>query len=46
MSGIILFLIIISPQVIADGEPGFSHSALGAGECLLQLLQDYSLVWC
>ena len=46
MSGIILFLIIISPQVIADGEPGFSPSALGAGECLLQLLQDYSLVWC
>ncbi|MFV0394109.1 MAG: PTS sugar transporter subunit IIC [Coprobacillaceae bacterium] len=31
MAGVILFLIIISPQVIADGAPGFGHSALGAG---------------
>lgn len=26
-----LFLITISPQVIADGQPGFGHAALGAG---------------
>jgi PTS system cellobiose-specific IIC component len=31
MAGIILFLIIITPQVITDGQPGFNHSALGAG---------------
>lgn len=31
MAGVILFLIIISPQVIADGALGFTHSALGAG---------------
>ncbi|MCW3744198.1 hypothetical protein OM428_02600 [Enterococcus gallinarum] len=38
MSGIILFLIIISPQVIADGEPGFSHSALGAGGMFIAIV--------
>jgi PTS system cellobiose-specific IIC component len=27
MAGIILFLIIITPQVITDGQPGFNHSA-------------------
>ena len=31
MAGVILFLIIITPQVIKDGQPGFGHSALGAG---------------
>lgn len=31
MSGIVLFLIVITPQVIESGEPGFNHSALGAG---------------
>lgn len=30
-SGLITFLIIISPQVIADGTIGFGHEALGAG---------------
>lgn len=31
LSGLVLFLITISPQVIADGQPGFGHAALGAG---------------
>lgn len=30
-SGLILFLIAITPEVIAEGEPGFGSSALGAG---------------
>jgi PTS system cellobiose-specific IIC component len=38
MSGVILFLIIISPQVIADGQPGFSHSALGAGGMFVAII--------
>lgn len=31
LSSVSLFLIIISPQVIKDGAPGFGHSAMGAG---------------
>lgn len=31
MAGTILFLIIITPQVITDGQSGFNHSTLGAG---------------
>lgn len=31
LSGVILFLIIITPQVILSGNPGFGHEALGAG---------------
>lgn len=31
MTGLIMFLIVISPQVIADGTIGFGHDALGAG---------------
>uniref|UniRef100_UPI00403F8205 PTS sugar transporter subunit IIC n=1 Tax=Candidatus Enterococcus willemsii TaxID=1857215 RepID=UPI00403F8205 len=38
MSGLILFLVIISPQVIADGQPGFSHSALGAGGMFVAII--------
>ncbi|MDF9824283.1 PTS system cellobiose-specific IIC component [Breznakia sp. PF5-3] len=30
-SGIILFLISITPEVVAEGAPGFGSSALGAG---------------
>lgn len=30
-SGLILFLIAITPEVIAEGNPGFGSSALGAG---------------
>lgn len=31
LSGLILFLIAITPQVVADETVGFGHSALGAG---------------
>lgn len=31
LSGLILFIIIITPQVIGAGEPGFGHASLGAG---------------
>lgn len=31
MTGMVLFLMVITPQVILDGTVGFDHSALGAG---------------
>lgn len=31
LSGVVTFLIIITPQVVADGTIGFGHDALGAG---------------
>lgn len=31
LSGLIVFMIVITPQLIADGTPGFGHEALGAG---------------
>lgn len=37
-SGTILFLIIITPQVVKDGEPGFGHTALGAGGMFVAIL--------
>lgn len=34
-TGLITFLIIVSPQVVKDGTVGFNHSSLGTGECSL-----------
>lgn len=31
LTGVVTFLIIITPQIIADGTIGFNHSAMGAG---------------
>jgi len=31
MANLVLFLIVITPQVVADGTIGFGHDALGAG---------------
>lgn len=31
LSSVVTFLIIITPQVVADGSIGFTHAALGAG---------------
>lgn len=31
LSGVVAFLIIISPQVVKDGQAGFQHASLGAG---------------
>ena len=33
LTGIVTFLMIITPQVVADGAIGFSHDSLGAGGC-------------
>lgn len=38
LTGIVVFLIVISPQVIADGEPGFNHDALGAGGMFVAII--------
>lgn len=38
LTGVITFLIIISPQVIADGTVGFGHSAMGAGGMFIAIL--------
>lgn len=45
LSGISLFLIIISPQVIADGQPGFGHSALGAGGMFVAIVAGLFAGW-
>lgn len=37
-SGTILLLLIITPQVVKDGEPGFGHAALGAGGMFVAIL--------
>lgn len=45
LSSISLFLIIISPQVIADGQPGFGHSALGAGGMFVAIVAGLFTGW-
>lgn len=45
MAGVILFLMIISPQVIADGDPGFGHSALGAGGMFASIVAGVFAGW-
>lgn len=45
LSGVSLFLIIISPQVIADGAPGFGHSALGAGGMFVAIVAGLFAGW-
>ena len=45
LSGISLFLIIISPQVLADGAPGFGHSALGAGGMFVAIVAGLFAGW-
>lgn len=38
LSGLVLFLIIITPQLVADGTVGFGHSAYGAGGMFIALM--------
>ena len=38
LTGLILFLITVTPQVVADGTVGFSHSALGAGGMFVAII--------
>ncbi len=45
LSGISLFLIIITPQVLADGQPGFGHSALGAGGMFVAIVAGLFAGW-
>ena len=45
LSGISLFLIIITPQVVADGAPGFGHSALGAGGMFVAIVSGLFTGW-
>ncbi|MGG0824446.1 PTS transporter subunit EIIC [Paenibacillus turicensis] len=37
-TGLITFLIVVSPQVIKDGTIGFSHSSLGAGGMFVAII--------
>ena len=45
LSSLSLFLIIISPQVIKDGQPGFTHSALGAGGMFIAIVAGLFTGW-
>ncbi|MGC3956313.1 MAG: PTS transporter subunit EIIC [Propionicimonas sp.] len=45
LAGVSLFLIIISPQVIKDGAPGFGHSALGAGGMFVAIVAGLFSGW-
>ncbi len=38
LSGVVTFLIIITPQVIKDGVIGFGHSSLGAGGMFVAII--------
>lgn len=38
LTGIVLFLITVTPQVIADGTVGFGHSSLGAGGMFVAII--------
>lgn len=38
LTGIVTFLMIITPQVVKDGAPGFSHDSLGAGGMFIAII--------
>lgn len=38
ISGLILFAIVITPQLLADQKPGFSHAAFGAGGMFIAII--------
>ncbi len=38
LTGIVTFLMIITPQVVADGAIGFSHDSLGAGGMFIAII--------
>lgn len=44
-SGLVLFLIAITPQVIADESVGFGHSALGAGGMFVAIATGLFAGW-
>lgn len=45
LSGLVLFLITISPQVIADETIGFGHEALGAGGMFVAMVTGLFAGW-
>lgn len=45
LTGVILFLITITPQVVLDGEPGFGHAALGAGGMFVAMVTGMFTGW-
>lgn len=45
LTGIVVFLMIITPQVIADGAIGFSHDALGAGGMFIAIIAGIFSGW-
>ncbi|GMQ62113.1 PTS sugar transporter subunit IIC [Vallitalea maricola] len=38
MTSLVLYLIVITPQVVLDGAPGFGHDALGAGGMFIAIV--------
>lgn len=38
LTGVVTFLMIITPQVVADGAVGFSHDSLGAGGMFIAII--------
>lgn len=45
LSGMVLFLITVSPQVIADETIGFGHAALGAGGMFVAMVTGIFTGW-
>lgn len=45
LTGIVVFLMIITPQVIADGAVGFSHDAMGAGGMFIAIIAGIFSGW-
>lgn len=45
MSGVVLYLMIITPQLVADGVVGFGHSAYGAGGMFVAIIAGLFAGW-
>lgn len=45
LTGVVVFLMIITPQVIKDGAVGFSHDALGAGGMFIAIIAGVFSGW-
>ena len=43
MSSLALFLIIVSPQLVADGAVGFSHGVFGAGGMFIAIISGFAV---
>lgn len=38
LSGLLLFMIVVTPEVVLSGEPGFGHTSLGAGGMFVSII--------